>query len=158
MGKEAGFTDDGKKITLASYVHFMPTLLNLTLAFYNITRVPDFWFRYVMRKKFGQRTVTMPQHRLLGTLVTACGLVKKLIHSSLRRDISPMPRPLDRWVGKLLVRKQIPNRHDPNSKEYRFKSALPVHPVRPNAPQVETASDQCEPAFRVAPQPRQGRV
>ena len=141
MGKEAGFTDDGKKITLASYVHFMPTLLNLTLAFYNITRVPDFWFRYVMRKKFGQRTVTMPQHRLLGTLVTACGLVKKLIHSSLRRDISPMPRPLDRWVGKLLVRKQILNRHDPNSKEYRFKFALPVRPVRPNPTPLETAAD-----------------
>jgi len=104
MGEESGFTRNQEKITLASYVHFMPTVLNLTLAFYNITRVPDFWFNYVMRKDFGDRTVTMKQYPRIGALITGAGLVKKLIHSCLRRDISPIPRPLDRWVGKIGVR------------------------------------------------------
>src|SRR5712692_2539599 len=34
MGEAAGFTKKDEKITLASYVNFMPTALNLTLAFY----------------------------------------------------------------------------------------------------------------------------
>jgi hypothetical protein len=105
MGKEAAFVDDRKRITLASYNHFTPTLLNLTLAFYNITRVPEFWFRYIMQKTFGERTVTMKQYPLLGILVTSCGVVKRLIHNCMRKDISFMPRPLDRWVGKLLIRR-----------------------------------------------------
>jgi len=48
--------------------------------------------------------VTMKQYPRIGVLITGAGLVKKLIHSCLRRDISPIPRPLDRWVGKVFVR------------------------------------------------------
>ncbi len=126
MGEQSGFTKNQEKITLASYVHFKPTMLNLTLAFYNITRVPEFWFRYVMKKDFGDRTVTMPEYPKIGTLIMACGLVKKLIHSCLRRDISPVPRPLDRWVGKLFIRRRFNSGLPPNSDEYPFKVALPT--------------------------------
>src|SRR5580658_9044823 len=53
MGEEAGFTNPEEKITLASYVNFMPTALNLTLAFYNIRRVPKFWLRRVLARDYG---------------------------------------------------------------------------------------------------------
>ena len=126
MGEKSGFTQNQKKITLASYVHFKPTLLNLTLAFYNITRVPDFWFNYVMKKKFGDRTVTMKEYPKIGALVMGLGLVKKLIHSCLRRDISPVPRPLDRWVGKLFIRRRFNSGLPPGSDEHPFKFARPT--------------------------------
>ena len=125
MGEESGFTKNQEKITLASYVTFMPTVLNLTLAFYNITRVPQFWFNYVMKKNFGERTVTMKQYPRIGALITGSGLVKKLIHSCIRRDISPVPRPLDRWIGKLFIRRRFKQGQPPGSEEFPFKIALP---------------------------------
>ena len=45
----------------------------------------------------------MKQYPILGMFVTLCGLLKKLIYSCMRNDISPILRPLDRWVGRLLV-------------------------------------------------------
>ena len=123
MGQKSGFTDNQEKITLASYVNFMPTMLNLTLAFYNITRVPEFWFRYVIRRNFSDRSVEMTQYPRLGRLITAAGLVKKVVHSVVRRDISPLPRPLDRWIGKIFIRRHFKVDEPHSSGEYPFKFA-----------------------------------
>ena len=127
MGEQSGFTENQEKITLASYVHFMPTTLNLTLAFYNITRVPEFWFNYVMKKDFGDRTVKMKQYPRIGSIVMGLGLLKKIIHSTLRRDISPMPRPLDRIIGKLFIRRRFKADDGRNGDGYQFKFALPAN-------------------------------
>ena len=51
MGESAGFTKKDEKITLASYVTYMATELNLTLAFYNIAPVPKFWLKRVLAKR-----------------------------------------------------------------------------------------------------------
>ncbi len=104
MGEEAGFTNPEEKITLASYVNFMPTELNLTLAFYNIRRVPKFWLRRVLARAYGERTVTMKQYPKLGALISAAGLIKKVVHGVARKDISAIPRPLDLIAGKMFVR------------------------------------------------------
>lgn len=123
MGKEAGFADPEKKITLASYVQFMPTLLNLTLAFYNIARVPEFWFRYVMRRTdYGSRTVAMKQYPWAGRLISVAGLLKKVVHGLARRDVSAMPRPFDRILGRLVVGRRRPV--DPSANGFRH--ALPI--------------------------------
>jgi radical SAM superfamily enzyme YgiQ (UPF0313 family) len=107
MGEQAGYTKKDQKITLSSYVQYMPTLLNLTLAGYNIGRVPQRWFDYIMARDFGDRTVTMKQYPRLGAIIMALGLVKKVVHGLLRRDISAIPRPLDRCLGRLLVRRRF---------------------------------------------------
>jgi radical SAM superfamily enzyme YgiQ (UPF0313 family) len=125
MAEEAGFAEPDKQITLASYVTFMPTALNLTLAFYNITKVPEFWLRYVMKKNFGDRTVAMKQYPRIGAVISICGLIKKTLHSLVRRDISPMPRPLDRWLGRLFIRRRFDTETQLNSDMYSYKHALP---------------------------------
>ena len=66
MGEQAGFTKKDKKITLASYVTYMATELNLTLAFYNIAPVPKFWLKRVLKRDYGDRTVTMKQYPRTG--------------------------------------------------------------------------------------------
>jgi anaerobic magnesium-protoporphyrin IX monomethyl ester cyclase len=107
MGEQAGYTKKDQKITLSSYVQYMPTLLNLTLAGYNIGRVPQRWFDSVMARNFGDRTVTMKRYPRLGALIITLGLVKKIVHGLLRRDISAIPRPLDLSLGRLLVRRRF---------------------------------------------------
>jgi radical SAM superfamily enzyme YgiQ (UPF0313 family) len=107
MGEQAGYTKKDQKITLSSYVQYMPTLLNLTLAGYNIGRVPQRWFDSVMARNFGDRTVTMKRYPRFGALIITLGLVKKIVHGLLRRDISAIPRPLDLSLGRLLVRRRF---------------------------------------------------
>jgi anaerobic magnesium-protoporphyrin IX monomethyl ester cyclase len=104
MGEEAGFTHNAEKITLASYVNFMPTELNLTLAFFNIAPVPKFWLNRVLKRDYGDHTTAMKKYPKLGTLIGGLGLVKKIIHGILRRDISAIPRPLDLVAGRFFVR------------------------------------------------------
>lgn len=106
MGEEAGFTNPEEKITLASYVTYMPTALNLTLAFYNIAPVPKFWLRRVLKRNYGERTVAMKQHPVLGALISAAGLIKKVTHGAARKDISAIPRPLDLIAGRILIRRK----------------------------------------------------
>jgi radical SAM superfamily enzyme YgiQ (UPF0313 family) len=106
MGEEAGFTNPEEKITLASYVNFMPTALNLTLAFYNIAPVPKFWLRRVLKRDYGERTIAMKQYPLLGAVISALGLLKKVVHGVARKDISAIPRPLDLVAGRLFVRRR----------------------------------------------------
>jgi radical SAM superfamily enzyme YgiQ (UPF0313 family) len=103
MAEAAGFTRKDQKITLSTYVNFMPTALNLTLAFYNIARVPDFWLRRVLRRDYGERTVTMKQYPRLGAVITALGVLKKMIHGIARKDVSPIPRPVDLLAARLFV-------------------------------------------------------
>jgi anaerobic magnesium-protoporphyrin IX monomethyl ester cyclase len=103
MAEEAGFTGEDRGISPLSYERLMPNMLNLTLAFYNITRVPEFWFRYVMSKDFGERTTTMKQYPFIGWLVITAGILKRAFHNLMRHDFSLWPRPLDGWFGRLLV-------------------------------------------------------
>lgn len=103
MGEEAGFTNPEEKITLASYVTYMPTELNLTLAFYNIAPVPKFWLDRVLKRDFGARTVNMKTYPLAGAAISIAGLIKKVVHGVLRRDISAIPRPLDLAAGRIFV-------------------------------------------------------
>ncbi len=102
MGEEAGYTKKDEKITLASYVTYMPTELNLTLAFYNFAPVPKFWLKRVLNRDYGDRTVTMKQYPRMGALISALGLMKKVLHGFARRDISAIPRPFDVLAGRLL--------------------------------------------------------
>jgi len=104
MGAEAGFTKPEEKITLASYVTFMPTALNLTLAFYNIMPAPKWWVNRVLKQNYGERTVTMKQYPRTGALITRLGVIKKVLHGLLRRDISALPRPVDMLLGRFFVR------------------------------------------------------
>ncbi len=106
MGEAAGFTEKDEKITLASYVNFMPTELNLTLAMHNIFRVPAFWMRRVLAREYGERTVTMKQYPRLGRIVTTLGVVKKIMHGLARKDISAIPRPLDVIAGRIFAGKR----------------------------------------------------
>jgi hypothetical protein len=103
MAEAAGFTRKDQKITLSTYVNFMPTALNLTLAFYNIAPVPRFWLRRVLRRDYGERTVTMKQYPRLGAVITALGVLKKMIHGIARKDVSPIPRPLDLLAARALI-------------------------------------------------------
>jgi anaerobic magnesium-protoporphyrin IX monomethyl ester cyclase len=106
MGEAAGFTNADQKITLASYFTYRPTALNLTLAFYNIMPVPKFWLRRVLKRDYGERTVTMKQYPLLGAIISAAGLIRKVVHGVARKDISAIPRPLDLLAGKLFARRR----------------------------------------------------
>ncbi len=103
MAEEAGFTAAARGISPLSYERLMPNMLNLTLAFYNITRVPEFWYRYVMSKNFGDRTTTMKQYPFIGWLVITMGILKRAFHNLVRHDFSLWPRPLDGWLGRLMV-------------------------------------------------------
>jgi anaerobic magnesium-protoporphyrin IX monomethyl ester cyclase len=130
MGEAAGFTRGDQKITLASYVTFMPTALNLTLAFYNIARVPGFWLRRVLARNYGDRTVDMKVYPRFGALITFLGLVKKVVHGIARKDISAIPRPLDLIAGRIFVGKR--GRLNGESGIARdFQKCLPVHAPMP---------------------------
>jgi anaerobic magnesium-protoporphyrin IX monomethyl ester cyclase len=129
MGEEAGHTKQDQKITLASYVNYMPTAMNLTLAAHNIFKVPDFWMKRVLARNYGQRTVTMKQYPRLGALISGLGLAKKIVHGLSRRDISAIPRPLDLIAGKLFVRAKGRRTGTPSvSKE--FEHGLPQPTAR----------------------------
>ena len=131
MGEEAGFTNPEEKITLASYVTYMPTTLNLTLAAYNIAPVPKFWLNRVLKTKYGDRTVTMKLHPLAGALISAAGLIKKVIHGVARKDISAIPRPLDLVAGKIFARRR------------KLKTATPIPAqFEPCLPTARVASRQ----------------
>jgi len=104
MGEEAGYTKPEEKITLASYVTFMPTVLNLTLAFYNIAPAPKWWVKRVLKREYGERTVEMKQYPRIGSIITKMGVVKKILHGLARRDVSALPRPLDLLLGRFFVR------------------------------------------------------
>jgi anaerobic magnesium-protoporphyrin IX monomethyl ester cyclase len=130
MGEAAGFTRGDQKITLASYVTFMPTALNLTLAFYNIARVPGFWLRRVLARNYGDRTVDMKVYPRFGALITFLGLVKKVVHGIARKDISAIPRPMDLIAGRIFVGKR--GRRSGESGIARdFQKCLPVHAPMP---------------------------
>ncbi len=124
MGEAAGFTKPNEKITLASYVTYMATELNLTLALYNIGRVPKFWVNRVLRRDFGDRTVTMKQYPRLGRIIASLGVMKKILHGVLRRDISAVPRPLDILAGRIFVRAGG-RRHGETRVPREFEHALP---------------------------------
>jgi hypothetical protein len=53
------------------------------------------------------------------------GLVKKVLHGLIRRDVSAMPRPLDLWLGRLVVRCKHPDEPDLGQPQYRYREALP---------------------------------
>lgn len=103
MGKAAGYANEEHKITLASYVQYMPTEINLTLAFYNIAPVPKFWLKRVLARDYGERTVTMKQYPRIGAVIIWMGVVKKILHGIARKDLSAIPRPLDLLAGKIFV-------------------------------------------------------
>jgi radical SAM superfamily enzyme YgiQ (UPF0313 family) len=123
MGEKAGYTKKDQKITLSSYVQYMPTLLNLTLAGYNIRRVPQRWIDYIMAQNFGDRTITMKQYPRIGAVIIAIGLVKKIVHGLMRRDISAVPRPLDRRLGAILIRRRIKKSQPPSAKPRQISAA-----------------------------------
>jgi anaerobic magnesium-protoporphyrin IX monomethyl ester cyclase len=117
MAQEAGLAGESRGFSPLAYERLMPNMLNLTLAFYNITRVPEFWYRHVMAKDFGDRTVTMKQYPFAGRLIVTAGILKRAFHNLVRCDFSLWPRPLDGWFGRLLVgrRFQITPRSDADS-------------------------------------------
>jgi hypothetical protein len=138
MGEEAGFTDHTKKITLASYVNFMATEINLTLAFYNIAKVPKFWVKRVLARDYGDRTVTMKQYPRIGAVLSFLGVIKKIVHGLGRRDISAIPRPFDRIAGQWFIARKGDKRGD-SKVAPEFKHCLPqAGAIRPK--RVATAS------------------
>ncbi len=145
MGEESGYTTKDEKITLASYVTYMPTALNLTLALYNIAPVPKFWVDRVLAKDYGDRTVTMKTYPILGAVIAIAGMVKKILHGVIRKDISAIPRPLDLLAGRIFARRK--GQLDPKAKMPReFELCLP----KPN-PRLEKR----QPAFAAANKPIQ---
>lgn len=125
MGEQAGYTKKDEKITLASYVTYMATELNLTLAFYNIAPVPKFWLNRVLRKDYGERTVTMKQYPRIGAAIGAMGVIKKIVHGVARGDISAIPRPFDLLAGQLL-RFGNPRKLGYERLPREFENALPT--------------------------------
>ncbi len=128
MGEQAGFTKKDEKITLASYVTYMATELNLTLAFYNIAPVPKFWLNRVLKRDYGERTVTMKQYPRLGALISALGIVKKICHGLLRGDISAIPRPFDLLAGRFFQlgkTRKLGSGRVPREFEQSLPTALP---------------------------------
>ena len=103
MAEQAGLTGEDRGISPSSYERLMPNMLNLTLAFYNITKVPEFWYRRVMKRDFGARTVAMKRYPFTGRLIITAGMLKRAFHNLIRRDVSLWPRPLDGWFGRVLV-------------------------------------------------------
>jgi hypothetical protein len=43
----------------------------------------------------------MKQYLRIGALIGVLGLIKKVLHGIARRDISPIPRPFDLFIGKV---------------------------------------------------------
>ncbi|MBI1748276.1 MAG: hypothetical protein HYR55_17090 [Acidobacteria bacterium] len=125
MGEQAGFTRKNQEITLASYVQYIPTRLNLTLAFYIITRVPQFWIDYVLGQDFGDRTVTMKRYPMIGAMIIAVGLIKKVIHGLIRRDISAIPRPFDLILGMLFIGQHNSPANPDKASQPFFQYSLP---------------------------------
>jgi radical SAM superfamily enzyme YgiQ (UPF0313 family) len=133
MGEEAGFTDNSKKITLASYVNFMATEINLTLAFYNIARVPKFWVDRVLRRDYGDRTITMKQYPRIGAILSFLGVVKKIVHGLARKDITAIPRPFDLVAGQWFIARRGHKRGDsqvPPEFRHCFPQAGAIRPKR----------------------------
>ena len=144
MGEEAGFTQKQKKITLASYVTFMATELNLTLAFYNIARVPKFWLNRVLRRDYGDRTVAMKQYPRIGAMIGFLGVVKKIVHGLARKDVSAIPRPFDLLAGRWFIARKGDKRGGlPVPRE--FGHCLP----RPGAVRAKRAVPAAAGALRV---------
>lgn len=140
MGEKAGFTRREQKITLASYVNFMPTELNLTLAFYNIARVPKFWLRRVLARDYGDRTIAMKQYPRLGRLIAGLGLIKKIVHGLARKDISAIPRPLDVVAGMIFVRNRGQRQGDLRiPAEFAHCAPKNGHPVKARSGDAGTA-------------------
>jgi len=106
MGEEAGFTDPHKKITLASYVNFMATEINLTLAFYNLMRPPRFWVKRVLNRNYGDRTITMKQYPRIGAMLSFLGVIKKILHGLARKDVTAIPRPFDLRAGEWFIQRK----------------------------------------------------
>ena len=125
MGEKAGYTAADQDIMPASYEQFMPNVLNLTLALYNITKAPDFWLRRVLKKDFGERTVAMKRYPLAGFIINLLALLKKNLHNLVRGDIYLWPRPIDQWGGRLFVRRRLNKAPDVRSDQYAFGHALP---------------------------------
>jgi len=125
MAQKAGLTKDDDRIISSSFEHFMPNMLNLTLSFYNITRVPGFWLRYVLKKDFGERTVTMKRYPVLGAFVLAAAILKKNFHNLIRGDIFLLPRPLDAWFGRFFVRPSFRTDAGLASDSHPYSHALP---------------------------------
>jgi anaerobic magnesium-protoporphyrin IX monomethyl ester cyclase len=136
MGLRDGFVDPNQKLKLASIIHYTPTLPNLTLAFYNVHRIPEFWFRYIMKKDFGDRTVTLPQYPIAGLIVNALASAKNLTHGLMRGDISLMPRPIDLWVARLMMKSRVPKEPDLRSPAYAFRHAVPLKNLEVSAEPV----------------------
>jgi anaerobic magnesium-protoporphyrin IX monomethyl ester cyclase len=126
MAEKTGIARNETRITLSSYVQYRPTLLNLTLAFYSITRVPDFWIRYLLGKDFGTRTLDMKQYPIFGRIINVLGVAKKIVHGLARRDISAIPRPLDRSLGAWLIRRRFKTETDLDSTAYPYRHALAI--------------------------------
>jgi anaerobic magnesium-protoporphyrin IX monomethyl ester cyclase len=124
MGEEAGFTDHTKKITLASYVNFMATEINLTLAFYNIARPPRFWVNRVLNRDYGDRTVTMKQYPRTGAILSFLGVIKKIVHGLARKDVTAIPRPFDLLAGRWFIARRNDKRGDGRIAP-EFKHCLP---------------------------------
>lgn len=143
MGEQAGFTKADQDIMPASYEQFMPNVLNLTLAFYNITRAPDFWVKYVLNRDFGDRTVTMKRYPRIGFLVGFVGLLKKSFHNLFRGDISLWPRPIDQWCGRLFVRRPTRASSTASSSVFAYEHALPCcnHDVAHVVPSPDRAQE-----------------
>ncbi|MEO8027415.1 MAG: cobalamin-dependent protein [Bryobacteraceae bacterium] len=149
MGEESGFTDKDEKITLASYVTYMPTALNLTLALYNIWPVPKFWVDRVLARDYGARTIEMKQYPKLGALISLLGLFKKVSHGLIRRDISAIPRPFDLIFGKYFARPKGQRQNDLRIPR-EFEHCLPkVGPARARRMAAAAASGEPVGAFRV---------
>ena len=141
MGEAAGFTKPDEKITLASYVTYMATELNLTLAWYNIAPAPKFWVNRVLRRDYGERTVTMKQYPRLGRIIAGLGVLKKIVHGVMRRDISAVPRPLDIFAGRIFVRARG-RRQGEAQVPREFEHALPrMGPARARAAAAAKAAE-----------------
>src|SRR5262249_19112953 len=83
----------------------------------------------VLRKNFGERTITMKTYPRLGRIITTLGVLKKIVHGVARKDISAIPRPFDILAGKLFVRRK--GRKDGDlSIPREFETALPKPVVR----------------------------
>jgi anaerobic magnesium-protoporphyrin IX monomethyl ester cyclase len=134
MAEQAGFSGEDRGISPSSYERLMPNMLNLTLAFYNITRVPEFWFRYVISRDFGDRTITMKQYPLIGRLIITAGMFKRAFHNLIRYDFSLWPRPLDCWFGSLLVGRRFRTGIPKDQDSARYAGPSDADPVGKQQP------------------------
>ena len=125
-GQDAGYTQPDQDLMPASYEQYLPNLLNLTVVFFNITKVPDFWLNHILKKDFGEKINRMKRHPILGFVISIVGMLKKNFHNLIRGDITLWPRPLDQYGGKLFVRRRINKSPDFEAKDYSFNQAVPI--------------------------------